>query len=84
MHIHRLDKSPIKIPEQTEDQYFSTPQESELLTQNIDHNIANLEEEDNAKIAQSNSPLNDKSEFSLDKVVSRQTGKATMVTAPAG
>ena len=32
------------------------------------------EEEDNAKIAQSNSPLNDKSEFSLDKVVSRQTG----------
>ena len=32
------------------------------------------EEEDNAKIAQSNSPINEKSEFSLDKVVSRQTG----------
>jgi DNA-directed RNA polymerase subunit beta len=32
------------------------------------------EEEDTAKIAQSNSPLNDKAEFSFDKVVSRQTG----------
>jgi DNA-directed RNA polymerase subunit beta len=32
------------------------------------------EEEDNAKIAQSNSPLNEKGEFAEDKVVSRQTG----------
>jgi DNA-directed RNA polymerase subunit beta len=32
------------------------------------------EEEDNAKIAQSNSPLNEKGEFIEDKVVSRQTG----------
>ena len=32
------------------------------------------EEEDSAKIAQSNSPLNDKGQFTEDKVVSRQTG----------
>jgi DNA-directed RNA polymerase subunit beta len=32
------------------------------------------EEEDTAKIAQSNSPLTDKGEFAEDKVVSRQTG----------
>jgi DNA-directed RNA polymerase subunit beta len=32
------------------------------------------EEEDTAKIAQSNVPLNDKAEFAEDKVVSRQTG----------
>jgi DNA-directed RNA polymerase subunit beta len=32
------------------------------------------EEEDSAKIAQSNSPLNEKGEFAEDKVVSRQTG----------
>jgi DNA-directed RNA polymerase subunit beta len=32
------------------------------------------EEEDTAKIAQSNSPLNDKGEFADQKVVSRQTG----------
>jgi DNA-directed RNA polymerase subunit beta len=32
------------------------------------------EEEDTAKIAQSNSPLNEKGEFVEDKVVSRQTG----------
>jgi DNA-directed RNA polymerase subunit beta len=32
------------------------------------------EEEDEAKIAQSNSPLTDKGEFAEDKVVSRQTG----------
>ena len=32
------------------------------------------EEEDTAKIAQSNSPLNDKGQFTEDKVVSRQTG----------
>jgi DNA-directed RNA polymerase subunit beta len=32
------------------------------------------EEEDTAKIAQSNSPLNDKGEFDSDKVVSRETG----------
>ncbi|MFX6036070.1 hypothetical protein ABTE74_22040, partial [Acinetobacter baumannii] len=32
------------------------------------------EEEDTAKIAQSNSPLTEKGEFAEDKVVSRQTG----------
>jgi len=32
------------------------------------------EEEDSAKIAQSNSPLNEKGQFTEDKVVSRQTG----------
>jgi len=32
------------------------------------------EEEDSAKIAQSNSPLNEKGEFELDKVISRETG----------
>jgi len=32
------------------------------------------EEEDTARIAQSNSPLNEKGEFELDKVVSRETG----------
>jgi DNA-directed RNA polymerase subunit beta len=32
------------------------------------------EEEDSAKIAQSNSPLNEKGQFAEDKVVSRQTG----------
>src|ERR1700751_4372902 len=36
--------------------------------------LLSAEEADSAKIAQSNSPLNDKGQFTEDKVVSRQTG----------